>query len=108
MNKHKKLALALLPLLIFASCSLFRGKKTKEVVIDYAGQGYVQAEVRDYDLDGCRYMLYLDANRKLEPDYLPTEFQQDSVPVWIKYEVENRMSVCMAGETVKLLDIKKR
>jgi hypothetical protein len=107
MNKHKKLALPLLLILLIASCKLFTGKK-KDVVVDYAAQGYVKAEVRDYELDGCRFMLYLNETQKLEPDYIPTEFQQDSALVWIKYQAENRMSICMAGETVKLIDIKKR
>lgn len=77
--------------------------------VDYAKEGYVKAFVTDVQLDGCHYMLQLESdNKRLEPDELTPSFQQDSLKVWIKYEVDDRMSVCMAGQTIKLLDIRKR
>jgi hypothetical protein len=77
--------------------------------VDYAKEGYVKAIVTDVQLDGCKYMLQLESdNKRLEPEELTPAFQHDSLKVWIKYEVDDRMSVCMAGQTIKLLDIRKR
>ncbi len=73
-------------------------------------QGFVKAMVISYEVDGCGYMLELDKDKsKLEPDGLQPEFQKDSTKVWIKYKAApDRMSVCMAGATIDLLEIKKR
>lgn len=70
----------------------------------------MKAMVISYDLDGCGFMLELAKDKsRLEPDGLQPEFQKDSVPVWIKYKAApDRMSVCMAGATIDLLEIKKR
>jgi hypothetical protein len=77
--------------------------------VDYSTEGYIKAIVTDVQLDGCRYMLKPDeSDKKLEPQELAKEFQVDSLKVWVKYEVEDRMSVCMAGQTVRVIDIRKR
>ncbi|MCU0435775.1 MAG: hypothetical protein MUC87_20110 [Bacteroidia bacterium] len=112
MYKHTHLLLLLFIALISGSC--FLRKKEKQQPIDYAAQGYVKALVVDYELDGCKWMLRLDNDdpndddKKMEPDFLFSEFQKDSLPVWLKYQREERISICMAGETVKVIDIKKR
>ena len=77
--------------------------------VDYASQGYVKAYVTQVALDGCMYMLHLeDDNKNVEPDELDTPFQKDSLKVWVKYTPDDRISICMAGQTVKVLDIRKR
>lgn len=77
--------------------------------VDYEKEGYVKAFVTDVQLDGCHFMLQRESdNKRLEPEELTPAFQQDSLKVWIKYEVDDRMSVCMAGQTIRLLDIRKR
>lgn len=105
MNKLKHIALA-----CFAAVAVFSACKSKSntATRDFEKEGYTKAVVRDYALDGCRFMIFLDETKKLEPDWLPADLQKDSVPVWVKYERDERMSVCMAGETVKVIDIKKR
>jgi hypothetical protein len=73
-------------------------------------QGFVKAMVISYEVDGCGYMLELSSDKsRLEPDGLQPEYQKDSMNVWIKYKANpDRMSVCMAGATIDLLEIKKR
>lgn len=107
MSKLNNLILtATVSLVVFACTPLKKGTAANT---DYAAQGYVKAMVIDIELDGCKYMLELESDKKkLEPDGLQEIFMQDSLPVWIKYKHADRMSVCMAGETIDLLDIKKR
>ncbi|TND08911.1 MAG: hypothetical protein FD123_1765 [Bacteroidetes bacterium] len=104
-NKLKHIAVSgIFVLAVLVSCKT----KSKTTSIDFEKEGYTRAIIRNYELDGCRYMIFLDETKKLEPDWLPMEMQKDSVPVWVKYERDERMSICMAGETVKVIDIKKR
>jgi hypothetical protein len=107
MNKlNNLLIIAMLAFGAFACTPL---KKGAAAATDYAAQGYVKAMVINMELDGCTYMLELEADKKkLEPDGLQEIFQKDSLPVWIKYKSADRMSICMAGETIDLLDIKNR
>ena len=85
-------------------------KKVTASDTDMEAQGFVKAMVIRMDLDGCGYMLELAGDKtKLEPDGLQPEYQTDSLNVWIKYKAApDRMSVCMAGQTIDLLEIKKR
>ncbi|MGE0174506.1 MAG: hypothetical protein AB7T49_17050 [Oligoflexales bacterium] len=55
-------------------------------------------------LDGCTFLIQLDDGSRLEAD-IPAEFQIDGLRVGITYIPEPRMSICMAGETVKLISI---
>lgn len=98
---------SLLICVLLVSCIF---KKATSSNVDYAAQGYVKAMVVTMELDGCSYMLELESDKsKLEPDGLQPEFQKDSLPVWIKYKAApDRMSICMAGATIDLIDIKKR
>lgn len=106
MNKHTKLLLAALFVVFITAC--VTQKKTSDS--DMEAQGFVKAMVISYEVDGCGYMLEVESDKsKLEPDGLQPEYQKDSMKVWIKYKaVPDRMSVCMAGATVDLLEIKKR
>lgn len=107
MSKLSNLILIATVSLLLFSCSKL--KKVTTTNVDYAAEGYVKAMVVDIELDGCKYMLELESDKKkLEPDGLQEIFMQDSLPVWIKYKHADRMSICMAGETIDLLDIKKR
>lgn len=106
----KKSTIAVIALLIGLSFSACIFKKATKSTPDYAAEGYVKAMVVTMELDGCTYMLELESDKsKLEPDGLQPEFQKDSLPVWIKYKAApDRMSICMAGATIDLIDIKKR
>jgi hypothetical protein len=106
MNKHTKLLLIVILALSFAACG---AKKATSSDTDMEAQGFVKAMVIKYDVDGCGYMLELTDKSRLEPDGMQPDFQKDSMKVWIKYKtVPDRMSVCMAGATIDLLEIKKR
>lgn len=105
MNKAYSIFIAGILMLFTVSC-----KEKKLTDTDMEGSGYVKAMVISYEVDGCGYMLELTSDKsKLEPDGLQPEFQKDSLPVWIKYKAApDRMSICMAGQTIDLLEIKKR
>ncbi len=106
MGKLKHLLPAILIVLTFAACNLFKKQKSDT---EWQQAFYVNSFVTEVHLDGCMWMLQLESDgKRLEPDGLQPEFEKDSLNVWIKYEPEERMSVCMAGQTVKVLDIKKR
>lgn len=85
-------------------------KKAAKSDTEMETEGFVKAMVVKYDVDGCGYMLELVSDKsRLEPDGLQPDFQKDSMKVWIKYKsAPDRMSVCMAGATIDLLEIKKR
>lgn len=106
MNKHTKLFAIAIFISLIAACVT-----QKKVVSDseMEAQGFVKAMVISYDVDGCGFMLELNSDKsRLEPDGLQPDFQKDSIPVWIKYKAVDRMSICMAGATIDLLEIKKR
>lgn len=107
MGKHTNILAITVFLAFVAACTI---KKATTTESDMQAQGYVKATVIHMDLDGCGYMLELSSDKaKLEPDGLQPEFQVDSLNVWIKYkEAPDRMSICMAGKTIDLLEIKKR
>ncbi|CAN5896771.1 hypothetical protein BH11BAC7_BH11BAC7_34240 [soil metagenome] len=94
----------------------FSCHRVKEVVsekadakYDYAANGYAKGYVTEVQLDGCKWMIQLDsAGKRIEPDEIPPGFQHDSLAVWVKYKSVDRMSICMAGQTVDIVDIKKR
>ena len=106
MSKHTKLFVVAFLTLLAVAC------KHQKVVTDseMEAQGFVKAMVISYDVDGCGYMLELNSDKsKLEPDGLQPEYQKDSMNVWIKYKAApDRMSICMAGATIDLIEIKKR
>jgi hypothetical protein len=109
----KNFLVPVLAMLVFAfSCHRVKDAVTDKADpdFDYAKNGYVKGYVTDVQLDGCKWMIALQdsGGKKIEPDEIPPGFQQDSLLVWVKYKPEDRMSVCMAGQTVDILDIKKR
>ena len=102
--------------LLAISAIIFSCHRVKEAVTDkadpnynYAANGYVKGFITDVQLDGCKWMIQLDSSgKRIEPDEVAPAFQKDSLLVWVKYSPEDRMSICMAGQTVKLIDIRKR
>jgi len=117
MKKFILLAFILTASAVIFSCHHLK-QEVKDVVsydadpkYDYAGNGYAKGFVTDVQLDGCKWMIQLDsAGKRIEPgpDELAPVFLKDSLLVWVKYVPEDRMSVCMAGQTVHIVDIKKR
>ncbi|HEU4717522.1 MAG TPA: hypothetical protein VFU15_06805 [Bacteroidia bacterium] len=108
MNRNtRRLFIVPVAVLLLVACNLFH--KTQKSEADYVSQGYVKAMVTEIDLDGCKWMIRLDSTGKnLEPDELLPQFQKDSLQIWLKYKADDRMSVCMAGQTINVLDIQLR
>jgi hypothetical protein len=97
---------------LFFSCHRVKSAVTDKADpnYDYASNGYVKGFITDVQLDGCKWMIQLpdSGKKRIEPNEIPPSFQQDSLLVWVKYTPDDRMSVCMAGQTVNILDIRKR
>jgi hypothetical protein len=56
-------------------------------------------------LDGCGFMIQLADGSRLEAE-IPQELEVSGLKVSIEYIIEPRPSICMAGQTVKLVSIK--
>ncbi len=79
----------------------------KEDSVDYEKQGYVKASIIILNLDGCKYLLQLSSGKRLEVQGLPEELKKEKLQLWIKYLPDKEaMSICMAGEIVKLTEFK--
>jgi hypothetical protein len=110
MKKHLLLALFAITLISF-SCHHVKDAVSEKAdpKYDYAANGYAKGYVTEVQLDGCKWMIQLDsAGKRIEPNDLAPGFQQDSLLVWVKYTPVERMSICMAGQTVNIIDIRKR
>ena len=79
---------------------------------NYEKEGYVKAEVLDFKLDGCSFLIELNDKEKtkITPDKLADEFKKDKQKVWVKYRPVKKQlpSTCMAGKQVEIIDVKKR
>lgn len=98
-------------LIVFAGChcKTVPSKPETSNEPDYRSLKYSAATVKDYkDLDGCTWLLELENGEKLQPMNLSDILHTNNLKVWIKYSVTNEMTVCMAGKTVKLSDVKIR
>lgn len=102
-----------------SSCSRYKDPKQQMPQQDSAkastdermiSEGYVKATVTDNTgLDGCRFMLTLESGKKLEPVNLEEKYMKDGMKVWVKYQsVKDMMSICMAGEMVRITAIEER
>jgi hypothetical protein len=76
---------------------------------NYEAEGFVKAEIKKYDVDGCGFMLFLNETKKLNPKNLDEKFKKEGLKVWVKYTVDKKvMSICMAGENVTITAIELR
>jgi hypothetical protein len=92
-------------IIISVSCSSIKPAAKK----DFSALGFVKAEVKKYDIDGCGFMIFLEDGNKLNPDKLEDKFKVDGLAIWIKYGVKkNAMSICMAGPNISVVEIAKR
>ena len=74
-------------------------------------EGYSKATITNISgkLDACSWLIILEDGSKLEPYNIPAEFKVNDKKVWVKFEEDSgRMSICMVGKIIKLLDIKER
>ena len=96
---------------VFVSCHCRKQSQSTatEVKKDFVQEGYTKATVIYYELDGCNYLLQLENESKLEPTNLAADFKKDKLDVWVKYTIDTAaVSICMAGQLVKLSDIQLR
>ncbi len=71
-------------------------------------EGFDQALViRSDDLtpSGCGYLLRLTNGQLVKPDYVPSAFQYDSLPVLVKYSFTGKESNCMPLNPLKMVNI---
>jgi hypothetical protein len=76
---------------------------------DYAAQGYVQATVTLYDVDGCKWLITLADGKRLIPSPgLAEAFAVDGLKIRLKYSVKKgAVGTCMAGTIVEISAIEK-
>lgn len=73
-----------------------------------ADDGYTRALViatNDLTPTGCGYLLRLNANQMVKPQYLSSAYQHDSLPVLVKYTSLNTQSNCMPQTPLDLVSI---
>lgn len=76
---------------------------------DFEKEGYTKATVIAFELDGCKFLILLEDQKRLEPVNLSPDFQKDQLAVWIKYAIKkDGVSICQAGQMVDLTDIQLR
>jgi hypothetical protein len=98
-------------LTFFTSCFLFPGDHHHPAAVKRMWDGYKKAEVINYAVDGCSWMIKLEDGTKLQPLDLQQEFKKNNLKVWIKYEVKKgNPGVCMAGEmiTINAIELRKK
>ena len=97
------------PALILALCIISCKTAKKSTLRNFEASGFVRAEIKKFEVDGCGFMLFLNEKEKLNPDVLPVPFQKEGQKVWVKYEVKKPvMSTCMAGKNIHILEIEIR
>jgi hypothetical protein len=93
--------------LLFAACK----SPGESSAPDLTDQGYIKATVKDYTgLDGCTFLIVAEDGKRFEPVGLPVEFRVHDLPVWVKYRppAQAMGSICMVGQIVEIVEIKKR
>jgi hypothetical protein len=114
----KKISLLLSLLLI----ALTLGAQTKQkntpkpVTPDPLKEGFVKATVLKYEVESCGYILVLDGKTKkdpkikLQPENMDVKFKKNKLKVWVKYVMPKvqPMTTCMAGQVVKIEEMKIR
>lgn len=79
---------------------------SKRVVADekvMLNQKYIPVTVKDASgLDGCSFLLIKDSLTSFQPVEFPDSLKVDGMKLWIKFSFVNQMSVCMAGQSIKL------
>lgn len=61
-----------------------------------------------FEVAGCGYMLQRQDQSRLQPVNLPEQYQVEGLELSISYRIiEDVVTICMAGEVVELINIKK-
>jgi hypothetical protein len=110
MATFKSLIFSLL-LLVMAFTNACKSKqKIQQIERDFIAEGYVRAVVIDYtELDGCRFLLQLEDDSKLQPIEFFTDFEINDLKVWVNYQLNpDVMSICMSGMPADIIAIELR
>jgi hypothetical protein len=110
-SKHKHIPLIIVLVLFFpfSSCIFLLKGDRHDPEARYISNDFIKAEVINYTVDGCTWMLKLEDGKKLQPSELKPEFQKNKLKVWIKYVVKKGgVGICMAGEMVNITEIELR
>jgi hypothetical protein len=77
---------------------------------DYAAEGYVQATVTLFDVDGCKWLITLaDGKRVIPSPALADGFAIDGLKIWLKFAPKKgAVGICMAGTIVEITAIEKQ
>lgn len=101
MNKILK---TLLVTFIVASCASKKASTSTKELNKTHTKGTI---IDNSKLDGCTYLIVLEDHSTFEPINLDATFKQDGLQIYFLYKKSNAMSVCMAGQPITLLEIKK-
>lgn len=73
-------------------------------------QSWQQGEVYDArGLDGCQFLIRTANGQQFQPINLDEAYQKDGLKIEFQAEpVEDMMSICMAGQMVRILNIKEK
>jgi hypothetical protein len=93
--------IVLILFICFGGCT-----SSKRVVADESemlNKKFVPVTVKNSSsLDGCSFLLVKDSLTSFEPVEFPDSLKVDGLKLWIKFNVANQVSICMAGQSIKL------
>ncbi len=96
----------------FSLITLNINAQEKPRKINYKKEGYIKAQIINYNVDGCGFLIELCDKKKSKfaPEKLADNLKKDKQKIWIKYTLAKKqpMSTCMAGKLIEVLDIQKR
>lgn len=96
-----RISLFLMALALLVACKSVQDSGTPPA-------GYTAATVRDFrGLDGCSFLIVADDSTRFEADNLEAPFQKDGLRIFFTYKNRDAMSICMAGKTIHITDIKR-
>ena len=110
----RKISLCIL-MILFSFAGYAQTNKKKKP--DPVKEGFIKATVIKYEVESWGFILVLDGKTKKDPKIqlqpeggLDEKFRKDKLKVWLKYAVMKKqpMTTCMAGQVVKIEEIKIR
>jgi hypothetical protein len=99
--------IVLIVIIFFGSCA------SKKQIVEDDNEMFIQKFIpvtvkNAAGLDGCSFLLVKDSVTSFQPVEFSDSLKLDGLKLWIKFSVVNQMSVCMAGQTIKLAAVKYR
>lgn len=104
----KQVIFGTLLFLLFVSCKTTQEENSAVSPSGSVPKGYVTATIKQIALDGCNWMLVLENQQQLEPVNLADSLKINELPVLVNYVPAPGPSICMAGQRIRIIDIKKK